>query len=64
MSIQNNETLVMLGAKVPPRVRDVISKIADRDERSVSRTVSKLLESHPAVVAELSDQDSKITLAS
>jgi hypothetical protein len=41
--------LVLVGAKVEVPIRDIIETIAKAEERTVSKTVARLLKSHPEI---------------
>lgn len=61
MDTQENQNLVLIGAKVPQPVREVIEDMAKKEDRSVSKIVAKLLESHPEIVPLLNeDQPQKL----
>ena len=41
------QSLVLVGAKIPAELKDKIEKKAEEEERSISKTISRLLSSHP-----------------
>jgi hypothetical protein len=53
----HEKNLVLIGAKVRQPVREVIEDMAKKEDRSVSKIVAKLLESHPEIVPLLEEQD-------
>ena len=57
MDTHETQNLVLIGAKVRKPVRDVIEDLATREDRSVSKIVAKLLESHPEIVPLLEEHD-------
>jgi len=62
---ENNqkENLVLVGAKVKQATKDIIENIAEKEDRSVSRIVSRLLETHPEVQAMAALESQPIKLA-
>ena len=58
-----NENKVLLGSKVKTIVRDAVETIAREDDRSVSNTVARLLETHPEVQKKISETTAQMPIA-
>jgi hypothetical protein len=44
---KKKKTLVLIGAKIPADLKATIEKKAEKEDRSLSQTISRLLSSHP-----------------
>lgn len=49
MANKKKVPLVLVGAKVPIEIKNAIEKQAEKEERSVSQVVARLLSSHPTL---------------
>lgn len=57
------ENLVLIGAKIKKSVRETIETIASVEDRSVSQTVNRLLETHPEVQKKISESNQPLPIA-
>ena len=59
-TIEQKENLELIGTKVKPFIRETIEDIAKENDHSISKTVARLLESHPQIVEKLQNQPEKL----
>lgn len=52
-NLSKKPTLVLIGAKVPKEIKEVIELKAEAETRTLSQTIYRLLASHPEIKNEL-----------